>query len=551
MLALAGENTVKAYQMASGQAAMLKRRNTTEPTNPLSVQTLTRLLHLLDVLTQNTYLDAIDSGPFFLHSLLRIVPPKLPIDLRPVMLRILHRIAVGMARDRRPEGRCFDTRHAISILHALTPVLENPRSGASASFVVHEIKTVVETCLQREMSCSSEPFRLSTPRMDIELGMVESGDTERLGSLCGFGVPSLLGISPESTCLGYRCSILKSNLMRNGSIDTNVHELTFRNSTMVLAPTFRSKRSINFTIPLTRDFFNRVMKGGVPVCVWYERDANATVSRWSSEGCVVTGYNRWNVNCSCTHLTEFSILILSNKRPLKLTARYWLLVALLSTIALLTGFALWSMKKKHQYDMDIKSGKREYSRRFYGPPTYEQHVMRRKWRFRDSDQSTLLAADQQTADSSTKAGSSTLAAPSNDKFRTVSMVSTLYDYDDDPTAVEDSEEEFSAERFVEKRPQKALILDEPNLAIDDTTRLAPAQMRPYSHLHDETIPQVAKQGKRFSMDQETKQSEQRRLSNPNESKTEEGNIFEDPPQGRRTSRRRGTIFNLLNNRPKQ
>lgn len=76
------------------------------------MQTLGRLLHVLDVLTQNTYLDAQDAGPFFLQYLLRVVPPKLPIDLRPVMLRIIHRLAVGMARDRRPEGRCFETRYA-------------------------------------------------------------------------------------------------------------------------------------------------------------------------------------------------------------------------------------------------------------------------------------------------------------------------------------------------------------------------------------------------------------------------------------------------------
>lgn len=440
--------------MASGQAAMLRRRNTTELTNPFSVQTLARLLHLLDTLTQNTYLDAQDAGPFFLHSLLRIVPAKLPIDLRPVMLRVVHRLAMGMARDTRPEGKCFDKRHAIAILHALTPVLENPRSGASASFVVNEIKTVVETCLQREMKCGDPPFRISTPKLEIELGMVEGGMVPEVlstdGSLCGatfLQLPSLLGISAQESCLGYRCAFAKSNLMRNGSVDSNVAELVFRNASMVLAPSFRS-RSINFTLPLTTEFSRRVQKGGKPMCVWYEREANATVSRWNEKGCKVTGFNRRHVNCSCTHLTEFSVMIPEVKRPLNLRGRWFLLAALLAAVMALGSLAIWSLHRRHRYEREVKLGLREpRKRKMHGPPTLEQHMLRRQWRLRDSDQDTLLMEDQDDDDRTTSIGSRSTLAPGStrreSRHRTVSMASTLYrsepDADaNDSTAASDS-----------------------------------------------------------------------------------------------------------------
>jgi len=428
--------------MASGQAAMLRRRNTTEPTNPFSVQTLTRLLHLLDALTQNTYLDAQDAGPFFLHALLRIVPPKLPIDLRPVMLRVIHRLAVGMSRDRRPEGRCFAQEHAIAMIHALTPILENPRSGASASFVVHEIKNVIETCLQREMGCKASrggsdldeddgpndtAFRVSTPKMELELGMIESGDAQRLSNLCGFSLPSLLGISPLQSCLGYRCSLLRSNLMRNGSVDSYVTELVFRNASMTLSPAFRTQ-SINFSLPLTPEFSKRVQKGGRPKCVWYEREGNATASRWSDRGCTVLGFNRKEVNCSCSHLTEFAILIPEVRRPLNLSARWWLLGALLSLAAAVGAMAIWSLQRRHAYETDVKLGKREprSHRRMHGPPTREQHLLRRQWRLRDSDENTLL--DDADDQSRTLGSKSTLTAGGDreSRHRTMSMASTLY-----------------------------------------------------------------------------------------------------------------------------
>jgi hypothetical protein len=377
--------------MLSGQAAMFRRRNVTDLTNPFSVSTLSKLLHLMDALTLSTYLDAADAGPYFLQYLLRLVPPKLPIDLRPVMLRIVHRLAVGMARDRRPEGRCFDERTAIGLLHALNPILENPRSGASASFVMHEIKAVVETCMQRTMGCpmDREPFRFTSPKLDFEFGMVESEEVP-LQSLCGFQVPSLLGISP-STCLGYRCSITRSNLMRNGSIDSNLLELSFRNATQILAPSFRS-RSINFTLPLSPEFSKRIQKGGRPLCVWYEREANATVSRWSDAGCSVRAFNRTHVSCTCTHLTEFAVMIPEVRRPLKLQARWWLFACLLSLVSLTGALAVWSLHRRHVYESEVAAGKREpkHLRRFHGPITLQEHIRRRQWRLRDSDEDTLF-----------------------------------------------------------------------------------------------------------------------------------------------------------------
>lgn len=378
--------------MLSGQAAMFRRRNVTELTNPFSVSTLSKILHLLDSLTLSTYLDAADAGPYFLAYLLRLVPPKLPIDLRPVMLRIVHRLAVGMARDRRPEGRCFDELTAIGLLHALNPILENPRSGASASFVVHEIKGVIETCMQRTMSCPMDhPFKFTSPKLDFEFGVVESDDTVALGNMCGFQVPSLLvGISP-TTCLGYRCSITRSNLMRNGSIDSHLLELSFRNATQILTPSFRS-RSINFTLPLSTEFSKRIQKGGKPICVWYEREANATVSRWSDAGCSVRSFNRTHVSCTCTHLTEFAVMIPEVKRPLKLPARWWLFACLLTLVSLTGALAVWSLHRRHVYESEVAAGKREpkHLRKFYGPITLQEHIRRRQWRLRDSDEDTLF-----------------------------------------------------------------------------------------------------------------------------------------------------------------
>lgn len=373
------------------------------------------------------------------------------------------------------------------MLHALNPILENPRSGASASFVVHEIKTVIETCLQREMVCGSPPFRLSTPRLDIELGMVESGDAGRLGNLCGFEVPSLLGISP-TTCLGYRCAAFKSNLMRNGSVDTLAWELAFRNQTQVLAPAFRS-RAVNFTLPLSAEFSRRVQKGGRPQCVWYEREANATASRWSAAGCAVLRFNRTHVVCSCTHLTEFAVMVPELRRPLRLASRWWLLAALLSLAAAMGALALWMLHRRHAYERAVRLGKREpRQRRVHGPPTYEQHVLRRQWRLRDSDADTLLADvlehDRRTADGRSTLGrgsASTLAAGGLSRgHRTGSMASTVYDEGgvlDDGASLDD--DEFTAERLLSMAGEACLA----NTVAG--ARLAPEQLRAYRHLGDE------------------------------------------------------------------
>lgn len=536
--------------MASGQAAMLRKRNTTELTNPFSVQTLTRLLHLLDVLTQNTYIDATDSGPFFLHSLLRIVPPKLPIDLRPVMLRIIHRLALGMSRDRRPEGKCFDIRHVIAMVHALNPILENPRSGASASFVVHEIKATLETCLQREMDCQSAPLRISTPKLDIEFGMIESDDTERLSDLGPFRVPSLLGISPKSSCLGYRSAIFKSNLMRNGSVDHSVYELAFRNASMVLAPSFRTK-SINFTLPLSAEFSRRVSKGGRPQCVWYEREANATVSRWSDRGCSVLGFNRRQVNCSCNHLTEFSVMIPELARPFQMRQRWWILSALLSLVILIGCTALWSLYRRHQYEREVKLGLREPKhRRMHGPPTYQQHVLRSQWRLRDSDEGTLFMDDQ----SRTLGSKSTLTPGDARTTRTASMASTVYLADGESTAVEDDDtdylddfdydKEFSAEGLIQLEKRRP--------------RLAPEQLRPYRHLPSEQaiteiegvdVPAI----RRLSDVNATSQSEatglRRRSAEDRDHQSPDDNVFKEAIQpaqdDEEKQQRRNTLLNLL------
>lgn len=415
--------SMASYQLRSGatkmtavkkddEAVALKAGNA-EPVN------LARVLAMIDTLTQGTILDAQEAGPFYLDYLQRVLPTKLPIDLRPVLLRILLRIVQGMNDDvlRIGDSKCFGETEIVKTLQLLEPVLENPRGGAGASFAVHEIKNVIETCLQRTMYCDlppeetnseneadnpsltkskltrsveyalnatteqalnatvdtdltmghalnttmegssikslkctkrkshtkivearkaksvrrladdtasltmeddndvwmeewdGKPFTWHGKRQIIEFGLIDTHNVTRTTRLCGFSLPDLRGMTePGDSCLGYRCTLTTANLMRNSSIDTNVLELAFRNATQVLAPWFRT-RHLSFLMPLSEQFQERLEHGGRPHCVWYDRWTNATSSAWTDRGCRVVAFNRTHVQCACSHLTEFSILI--------------------------------------------------------------------------------------------------------------------------------------------------------------------------------------------------------------------------------------------------
>lgn len=417
---------------------------------------LERILSLVDVLTQSTHISADDTGPYFLNYLLRLLPPRLPIDLRPLLLRILQRLAQGMSLDKLEVDTCFAPTEVIKILRLLEPVFENPRDGAGASFIVQEIKDVLESCLQRTMYCDEpatdedgwslaaptpsteeitskvktrtlsttmappdggaamgnsgkmschrvlprdgnikvravrkllppnppnfgsdveppladpaspaaedveglldptqqleglidewdgEPFTWYGDRQSIEFGLIDTRNVTRTMNLCGLNLPDLRGMAfPGSPCLGYRCSLTSANLMRNASIDTFVLELSFRNASQTLSPWFRT-RHLSFLLPLSPAFQDRLAKGARPRCVWYDRWMNATASAWSDEGCRVLSFNETHVQCACSHLTEFAIMMKEVKRM-----RPSLTLLLTSTLGAIAGIGLflWVLRK--------------------------------------------------------------------------------------------------------------------------------------------------------------------------------------------------------------
>ena len=325
---LAGQAPSKPHQQSPTMMMAIKAGGS----EPRGNVTLAKILSVIDQLTVSQHIDAGESGPYFLNYLQRVLPNKLPIDLRPMLLRIIHRIVVGMAADPANESSCFGPQYVIQILRLLGPIYENPRGGSSASFTVHEIKNVLENCIQRTMYCEvgdgksmavrrvrlandeeptevplaftdeadgeggskgqtgewdGEPFLWSGGKQAIEFGVVDTRDATKVSHLCGFNLPDLRGMTTdEQPCLGYRCALTQANLMRNGSIDSVVVELAFRNATQVLAPWFRT-RHLTFLLPLSKEFQTRVKRGGKPKCVWYDRYANATSSTWSDEGCRV------------------------------------------------------------------------------------------------------------------------------------------------------------------------------------------------------------------------------------------------------------------------
>lgn len=366
---LAGQSPAKAVrpvEQLTGTAMTAKHGNLT----------LSRVLQVVDTLTQSAVMDAEEIGPYFLDYLQRILPTKLPIDLRPLLLRILRRITQGMAEDRAAQEDCFAPEYMIQILRLLGPIYENPRGGASASFLVHEIKNTLETCIQRTMYCDvseeaepaverpeklsmrkarklcqllgegkrdqdtgqeheeGEAFAWTGEKQVIEFGLTDTRDLAKSTRICGFTLPDLRGMaSTDFPCLGYRCAFTKANLMRNNSIDHNVLELSFRNASQVLAPWFRT-RHITFLMPLSTEFQTRLERGGRPKCVWYDRYLNATASYWSDEGCRVLGYNASHVQCACSHLTEFSIMMAAP--PLQVGS-IWKQLVLLGLLGALLG----------------------------------------------------------------------------------------------------------------------------------------------------------------------------------------------------------------------
>jgi hypothetical protein len=375
---------------------MAARTPNSEPTSRGNV-TLTRILSVIDQLTVSQHIDATESGPYFLEYLQRILPNKLPIDLRPMLLRIINRITAGMASDPSNQAGCFAPQYVIQILRLLGPIYENPRGGSSASFTVHEIKNVLENCIQRTMYCEvgdpksmaarrvklttddepsevplaftedlefdrpetnsgsigewdGEPFLWSGGKQAVEFGLVDTRDVAKVAHLCGFNLPDLQGMATAGQpCLGYRCALTQANLMRNSSIDSIVVELAFRNATQVLAPWFRT-RHLTFLLPLSPDFRQRVKNGGKPKCVWYDRYANATSSAWSDEGCRVLGFNMTHVQCACSHLTEFAIMVRDIRKSIGPPIGIILLIVGLFLASCGVGWLIYMRKRKGTID---------------------------------------------------------------------------------------------------------------------------------------------------------------------------------------------------------
>lgn len=416
---------------------------------------LGRILTLVETLTQSTHISADDTGPYFLDYLLRLVPPKLPVDLRPLFLRILLRLTQGMSLDKLEAGTCFASTKVVKILRLLELIFDNPREGAGASFIVHEIKDILESCLQRTMYCDEltmsdegwtsapmpstgeitsktktrqsfstatamnggaavanfgkmschrvllssgnrkvravrklfpptssargsdvkapladaslpvtegveespdptqqldglidewdgEPFTWYGDKQSIEFGLIDTRNVTQTMHLCGFTLPDLRGMAfPGSPCLGYRCSLTYANLMRNASIDTFVLELSLRNASQTLTPWFRT-RHMSFLLPLSPVFQGRLARGARPRCVWYDRATNPMTSAWSDEGCRVLSFNTTHVQCACSHLTEFAIMMEEAKLMPSLS-----ILLVVSSLGALAGAALffWLLRK--------------------------------------------------------------------------------------------------------------------------------------------------------------------------------------------------------------
>jgi hypothetical protein len=205
-----------------------------------------------------------------------------------------------------------------------------------------------------------EPFSWEGGRQALEFGLIDTRNITRVSRLCGFTLPDLRGMTfQDMPCLGYRCSFTSSNLMRNSSIDTSIVELAFRNASQVLAPWFRT-RHLTFLMQLSAEFQRRVERGGRPKCVWYDRYLNQTSSSWSDEGCRVLAYNTSHVQCACSHLTEFSIMVADVKRPIRPPI---LIIGLCILAAVVLIFVAWKLYRNPKYVKD-----------WFGPMPYERRI---------------------------------------------------------------------------------------------------------------------------------------------------------------------------------
>lgn len=207
---------------------------------------------------------------------------------------------------------------------------------------------------------------------------------------------------------------------------------------------------------------------------------------------------------------------------------------------------MYSLYRRHQYERQVKLGLREPKhRKMHGPPTYQQHLLRRQWRLRDSDEDTLLA-DDKTMYGETLGSKSTLTGGQfkDSRHRTVSMASTIY-------GAERSEEDSNA-------TLDDFLVDE-QIALETRERLAPVQMRPYSHLTNETVesrpppaPIISLRRSSVNQTAEARPDTLRRRSaeEPTTPADTDKNIFEEELSEEEAVEqrqgRRETLFNFLN-----
>ena len=289
---------------------------------------LGHLLNLLDILSSNTPIDSYDTGPMLFKSLQKLLPPKIPLDLRPVTLRVLHRLIDEITSEDRP----LPKELAISSLSILQPLFANPRGGSSASFTINAIFDHAEKALRPGMSLPYPHFNWTSEHLNLK----KSNQTTDVCLIKGLELPI-------NGTLNYRCIESDANHMRNYTTDTWLFSFNLFKDDKSLLPLLLHS-PFNVTLKLSRPALLKVLKNRViPKCSFYDRGTNTSTSWWSNDFCEEKGIDlvTGQLICECRWLMgDYAITLIPTKLSRVATFFKWAFL-IIAAIALLASLIYW------------------------------------------------------------------------------------------------------------------------------------------------------------------------------------------------------------------
>ena len=301
-----------------------------------SSPSLAQMLNLLDILSLNTPIDSFDSGPMLFKALLKLLPPKMPLDLRPVSLRVLHRLVDEITS----ASKSLPKELAISSLQALQPLYANARGGSSASFTINAIFDHVEKAFRPLGST------FAYTHLNWTSGVFDSAKTE---DICN-GVITNLRL-PKNDTFNYRCIEADANHMRNYTTDNWAFSFGLYTGNQTLVPLLLES-PFNITLKLSRPNLLRVIrKRAEAKCSFYDRGSNAASSWWSDEHCTLVQFDQdaGTVTCECRWLmSDYAVTLIPTKlgrslRWLKYLTLVTVLVCLILTVVYWRHYVKYSM----------------------------------------------------------------------------------------------------------------------------------------------------------------------------------------------------------------